>query len=277
MQDSRIAIGRRIKRLREKRGLSRQDVSDALSVDLTAAAAWEAGKYLPREGRRLRLAELLQIDVGTLFAEEQEPSPSRGAALIDVQSELPGLLRELTNGAERSLRAFRLASRHATPPYVQEEFRRLTDQRILDGSLEVERIEIFYELDRLKEVLATMLRYKGRPFRVRTVCNGVKELVPGMGGYLFDDREFLVGGYASEYMTDGRPGLRLSGEPYRTYFADYWREIWERARPLNPDGAADLDGIRAEAIKLGLDPDDWPRFLSEAEGFMLDDGLPPLI
>ncbi|MDE2466076.1 MAG: helix-turn-helix transcriptional regulator [Alphaproteobacteria bacterium] len=277
MQDGRIAIGRRIKRLREKKGLSRQHVADALKVDLTAAAAWEAGKYLPREGRRLRLAELLQVDVGTLFAEEQEPSPSRGAALVDVQSELPGLLRELISSAERTLRAFRLASRHATLPFVQEEFRRLTDKRILDGSLEVERIEIFYELERLKEVLATMLRYAGRPFRVRTVCNGVKELVPGMGGYLFDDREFLLGGYWSEYAGDGRPGLRLSGEPYRTYFADYWREIWDRARPLNPDGAADLDGVRSEAVKLGLDPGDWPRFLSEAESLTLDDGLPPLI
>lgn len=277
MQDSRVAIGRRIKRLREKRGLSRQDIADALSVDLTAAAAWEAGKYLPREGRRLRLSQLLHIDVGTLFAEEQEPSPSRGAALIDVQHELPGLLRELTCSAERRLRAFRLACRHATAPFVQEEFRRLTDQRILDGSLEVERVEIFYELERLKEVLATLLRYDGRSFRVRTVCNGVKELVPGMGGYLFDDREFLLGSYATEHIADGRPGLRLSGEPYRTYFADYWREIWERARPLNPDGTTDLDGIRSEAVKLGLNPQDWPQFLSEAERLVLDDGLPPLI
>lgn len=277
MEDGRIAIGRRIKRLREHKGLSRQQIATHLAVDLTAVAAWEAGKYLPREGRRVRLAGLLGTDLGTLFAEEQQPSPGSGAVLVDTLSELPGLLRELLEHTERRLGAFRIAAPYGTPAHVQEEFRRRLDGRLLDGTIEVERIEIFYDLGRLKEIASNILRYEGRPYRVRACCLGVTDVVPGMGGYMFDDDEFLIGGYWAKVPPHARLGLRLSGEPFRTYFADYWSEIWDRGTELNPGGKADLSALRDAAQQLGLDPAAWPQFLEEVRAFDVGDGLPPLI
>ena len=277
MGDGRIAIGRRIKRLREHKGLSRQQVATHLGVDLTAVAAWEAGKYLPREGRRVRLAALVEMDVGTLFAEEQQPAPSNGAALVDTLSELPGVLRELLDNTEHKLRAFRISAPYATPAHVQEEFRRRVDARLLDGSIEVDRIEIFYDLARLKEVLANILRYQGRAYRVRTYCVGVKDVVPGMGGYMFDENEFLLGAYWAAIPPRSRAGLRLSGEPFRTYFSHYWSEIWDRGTELNPNGVADLGALRDTAVGMGLKPVEWPQFVEEARAFDVGDGLPPLI
>lgn len=274
---ARTAIGHRIKRLREGLGLSRQQIAAHLEVDLTAVAAWEGGRYLPREGRRVQLAALLNIDVASLFAEEQAPAPANGAVLVDTLSELPGLLRQLLETTQTSLKALRLAAPYTTPPHVQEEFRGIVDRRLQDGTLQIDRIEIFYDLSRLKEVVSNILRYEGRPYRVKSSCAGVSEVVPGMGGYFFDDQEFLIGAYWSRVPPHARPGLRLSGEPFRTYFVDYWDEIWERGSALNPDGKPDVSAVRDVALKLGLEADAWPQFMAEAEAFEVGDGLPPLI
>ncbi len=277
MGDGRVAIGRRIKRLRENRGLSRQQVASHLEVDLTAVAAWEGGKYLPREGRRVRLAALLNIDVASLFAEEQQPPPTNGAVLIDTLSELPGLLRELLEATEANLKAIRLAAPYTTPAHIQEEFRRIADRRLQDGTIEIERLEIFYDLSRLKEVLSNILRYEGRGYQVKSSCAGISEVVPAMGGYFFDDREFLIGAYWARVPPHNRPGLHLRGEPYRSYFIEYWDEIWDRGTALNPGGKPDIPAVREVALKLGLEEKAWPQFLAEAEAFEVGDGLPPLI
>lgn len=277
MPESRVAIGRRIKRLRENLGLSRQQVAGHLAVDLTAVAAWEAGKYLPREGKRLRLAALLRIDVATLFAEQQQPSSPVAASLVDTLSELPGVLRRLLQSTEKNLRAFRLAAPYTTPAHVQEEFRGILDQRLMQGSLEVERIEIFYSLERLKEVLSNLLRYEDRPYRVKTACTGVHDVVPGMGGYLFDDDDMLIGGYWAKVPPSARPGLWLKGEPFKSYFADYWDEIWNRGTPLNGKDGADLDAVRQVALGMGLAESGWPQFVEDARNLEIGDGLPPLV
>jgi transcriptional regulator with XRE-family HTH domain len=276
MGDAQLAIGRRIKRLRENRGLSRQQVAVHLAVDLTAVSAWESGKYLPREARRLRLASLLAIDMGTLFAEEQQPGPSEGASLVDTLSELPGLLRELLDGTKHSLKGVRLAAPKPTPPHVLAEFRDQVSRRLLDGTLDVRRIEVFYDLDRFKEVIANTVRYEGTAYRVKANCPGIKDIVPGMGAYFFDDSEVVLGGYWRQMPETLRRGLRLTGEPYRTFYQDYWNEIWARGTEINPDGRLDEKIARREALALGLEPEAWPQFLEEARNLQLTDGAPPL-
>jgi transcriptional regulator with XRE-family HTH domain len=278
MDRGHLAIGRRIKRLRESSGLSRQLVAAHLSVDLTAVAAWEAGKYLPRQSRRVRLASLLGLDVNSLFAEEQDDAPAMGhASLIDTLGELPGLLRNLTENAQRDLKAFRMAAPYATPAHVQEEFRAIVDARLRAGTLDVHRMEVIYSLARLKEIVANIFRYDDMAYRVKSYCAGVKDVVPAMGGYIFDDSEVLLGAYWAKVPPVKRSGLRLSGEPFRSYFLAYWSESWSRGALLNPDGPRDLSAARETALELGLAPGDWTRFVDEARRFEMDDGLPPLI
>ncbi|HEY5072405.1 MAG TPA: helix-turn-helix domain-containing protein [Caulobacteraceae bacterium] len=271
-------VATRIRRLREAKDMSRRELAAALKVDVTALAGWESGKYLPRIGHRGQLASILGTDIKRLFEDAIEPDGDQpGATLFDTIAELEPLLARLIADTRSCLRALRIAAPYSTPAHVQKTFRTTVANRLLTGDIEVHRVEIFYELSRLKEVLSNIIRYDGCRYYVKSYCAGSTEIVPGMGGYFFDDSEFLIGAYWTGVPPHHRPGLRLSGEPFRTYFNDYWNEIWRRGTLLNIRGMHDLTLVRDLAMKMGLPPTDWPRFLREARALDIGDGAPPLV
>lgn len=271
--------GAHIRRLREQNGLSRADLARRLKVDITAVAAWENDRYLPRSDRRAALAALLQLPLDKLFAQDGAigRDGSGNADLVDTLTAIEPLLLDLLDKSRHHIKALRIAAPYSTPAHVQMEFRRRVSERLLSNSLEVQRIEIFYGLDRLKEVLSNILRYDGRRYWVKSYCAGIKEVVPGMGGYFFDDEHFLLGAYWTGIPPHDRPGLHLSGEPFRIYFREYWSEIWRRGTLLNNRGAHDLEAVRSVALSLGLPASDWDQFVREARAFEIGDGCPPLI
>jgi len=278
MQQKPKPVGARIKRLREARGLSRGEVAAQLHVDVTAVAAWEAAKYLPRDNNRTRLARLLGTNLEMLFDGEADGhSPPIAAVLIETIEQLPEMLIELTKRARQKLRAIRLAAPYSTPAYVQQEWRTLISERLLSDTLEVQRIEIFYDLQRLQETLSNILRYDGRKYWVKSYCPGQIEVVPAMGAYFFDDEEFLLGAYWTSIPPPRRPGLRMSGAPFRDFFEAYWDEIWRRGTLLNIRGAHDLSAVRTIALQLGLTPKKWKSFVEEASELKIGDSAPPLI
>jgi len=273
-----LASGDRLKRLREAKGISRAELAVILKVDVSSIAGWEGGNRLPRERRRRSLARVLGVDLETLFKLNIDTHPAlTTATLVDTVSVLPDLLIDLTQRTSTRIRALRLAAPYVTPAHVQIEWRNLVDRRIRDGTLEVERIEIFYDLRRLQEILSNIIRYDGRPYLVMSFCAGISEVVPAFGGYFFDEEEFLLGAYWTGVPPRDRPGIRLSGPPFQRFFHDYWNEIWRRGTLLNIRGAHDLTTVRDVALKLGLVEGDWDRFVEEAKRLDIEDGAPPLI
>lgn len=272
------ATGRRIKRLREAKGISRRDIAKEAGVDVSSFANWESGKHLPRDRVRGRVARVLGCDVDALFAMEHgSDAVPVAVSLVDTEKELPGVLMDLTRRTRRMLRALRLAAPYGTTPHVQTEWRRLVSERLLDGSLEVQRIEIFYDLKRLQETLSNILRYNSKPYYVKSYCPGLSEVAPFMGGYFFDNDEFLLGAYWTGMPPLSRPGLRVSGGPFRTFFNEYWDEIWQRGTWLNNRAAYDFSAVRSVAEKLGLPPEQWDQFVAEAKELQIGDGAPPLV
>ncbi len=246
-------------------------------MDITSVAAWEAGRYLPRNVRRRILAEILGCTVESLFSGESVESHHAAVAeLTDTFAGLPPLLMKLAGQAER-IRALRLAAPYATPAFVQKEFRDLVSRRILDGSLEVQRVEIVYALERLKEILSNVIRYSGKKYAVKVHCIGLTEVAPAMGGYFFDDSDFILGAYWANVPPLDWPGLHMKGEPFRTYYSSYWDEIWRRGVALNNRGEHDLSVVRDIAMRMGLPREDWTSFVDEARDFQVGDGAPPLI
>ena len=270
-------IGQRIKTLRQDRGTSRHALAETLGVDVTSLAGWEAGRRLPRDATRGKLAQALATDPATLFAPtgDTEAAPI-AAALIDTLTDLPELLLHLT-GRARTLRALRLAAPSPTPAHVQTAWRNLVSARLLGGTLAVERIEIVYDLRRLKEIVANILRYDGCAYYVKSHCPGADEVVPAIGGYFFDDDEFLLGAYWAAAPPRQQPSLRLHGAPFRAFFNAYWDEIWRRGTVLNLRGAHDLSAAATVAQKLGLPARQWDRFVAEAWELQIGDGAPPLV
>lgn len=279
MVENRRTIGGRIKRLRKARGMSQRALASRVKVDATAVAAWEADKYLPGSKNRLGLAHALGVDPATLFNDDAARDTQMAvAAVFDTAAEMPTLLMNLTKNVRQKLRALRLAAPYSTTPTIQTEWRQLVSERLLAKTLEVQRAEIFYELPRVQEILANILRYDGCAYWVKAYCSGVGEVVPAMGGYFFDEDEYLLGAYWTQIPPSSRLlSLRLSGDPFRDFFEAYWDSIWQRGLALNIHGARDLSAIQSLAFQLGLPRRSWKAFVDEAAELEIGDGAPPLI
>lgn len=226
------------------------------------------GRFNPRDGtQRAKLAAVLKIDLRELqrIAGKAPDQDASSVRIVDAMSDLPALLTKLLREAKHTLKDIRLSAPYTLPPHVQTEFRKAISARILAKTIEVQHVEIFYTLDRLKEVLSNILRYDGCPYYVRSYCPGLKEVAPALGGYAFDDVNVILGGYFTTIPPHDRPGVHLQGPDVRTLFSRYWDEIWRRGTPLSLGGASDLGQVRMLAITMGLRPSEWESFLHEAK------------
>ncbi|HUO98557.1 MAG TPA: helix-turn-helix transcriptional regulator [Rhizomicrobium sp.] len=270
------AVGKRIRRLRQRKGYSRSDLARRLKVDVSSIAGWEAGKRLPRDPHRARLARALDCDLSVLLSTAEDTVHPLNATLIETVSDLPAILAEKARSV-KIMRAMRLSSPYSTAAYVQTDWRRIIGERIMAGEAEVQRIEIFYSLRRLKETLSNILRYDGKPYFVKAHCMGLTDVVPAMAGYSFDDADFFLGGYWTGIPPTCRHSLRLSGPVITEFFRQFWEEVWPRGTLLNIRGGHDLSHVQELAEKLGLKRRQWKRFVEEARELDIGDGAPPLI
>ena len=73
-------IGRRIRTLRERAGLTQEDVAEAMNVSRQAVSKWESGLSRPSSENLIRLARLLNVEltdiIGQPESKEEEPPPT---------------------------------------------------------------------------------------------------------------------------------------------------------------------------------------------------------
>lgn len=269
-------LGLRIRRLRETRGYSRATLAAKIKVDISSIAGWEGGLHLPRDTMRAKLARALECSIDELMSAVEDAWEPARVSLIDINSEFPVLFADHARKAKNIIRTTRLASPYPTTVNVQTEARQIISDRLLRSALTVQRVEIIYRLDRLKEIVSNILRYDGRSYYVRAYCAGLSEIVPSFGVWSFDDAEIFAGGYWSGYPPVGQPVMRISGEPVKRFFLSYWNEVWSRGTFLNAHGAQDLSALRDTAIRMGLAPRQWKRFVEDARGLQIGDGAPPV-
>ncbi len=60
-------IGRTLKDLREKKGLTRLELSSALEISPSAVAMYEAGERVPRDEIKIRIAKFYGTTVEKIF------------------------------------------------------------------------------------------------------------------------------------------------------------------------------------------------------------------
>lgn len=271
------AVGRRIRHLREAQGISRTELARAIDVDVSSIAGWEGGKRLPREKIRMRLARALDCDLTQLMSPQVESETPTAVTLLDVATEFPRVFADCIRNTRHTLRAIRVALPSPTALNFQTEGRRVLCERLDAGTLEVQRVEIFYTLERLKETLSNIIRFDGKPYYVKAHCIGLAEIAPFLGGFSFDDSDVVLGAYWAANPPRNYPLLRIRGPAVQKFFLGYWREIWTRGTLLNVHGGRDLATVRDVALKMGLPSRQWPRFLEEARNLETGDGVPPII
>lgn len=268
-------IPARIKLARQQRGLSRRDVASRLNVDVTAVAAWETGRYLPRDAHRAALARLLEVDLSALLSQDPANAALGVSASIVHGTRQGRVLAELTESCRGQLTIIRVASPFATIRHQMRDFREIAARRILNGSLEVLVIEVFYSLQRLQEVLSNVFRYDGCRYLVKTFPVPRGNVFPGVDTYVFDNAVSILSSYWTTSVIDERPVIQVAGEPFTTFVREHWNEIWRRAVSLNPAGAQDLSALREIAVELGVPNGEWDRFVEQSKAFSVGDDVLP--
>ena len=89
-----MPLSQKILDLRTQRGMSQEELADALSVSRQSVSKWETGQSVPDLDKIIRLADLFGITVDELVREGERPEPPKAEPqVIYVTKEKKGLTR----------------------------------------------------------------------------------------------------------------------------------------------------------------------------------------
>ena len=110
-----MTIGQRIAQLRKERGMSQEELGEAMGVSRQAISKWESDAALPEVEKLIALSRLFSIPVGQLLGVE-EPPPERETGAGDGEDGAPGDQADrAAHLAEEVLRRY-VAARPAPAP-----------------------------------------------------------------------------------------------------------------------------------------------------------------
>jgi transcriptional regulator with XRE-family HTH domain len=75
-----VRWGKTIREMRELRGLTVQELADAIDVSGQAVRVWESGKFPPSDRNRILLARFFNVQPGVLFDLRLDDSPMETAS-----------------------------------------------------------------------------------------------------------------------------------------------------------------------------------------------------
>lgn len=67
-----MSIGENIRRYREERKMTQEQVADALDVSFQAVSSWERDEYMPETEKLIRLAQVLDVSVSAIAEEKKQ-------------------------------------------------------------------------------------------------------------------------------------------------------------------------------------------------------------
>lgn len=70
----------RIQQLRKKRGLSQEELANAVNVSRQAVSKWESGQALPELEKLLAISDFFQVSCDYLLKGREQPAPNQAAA-----------------------------------------------------------------------------------------------------------------------------------------------------------------------------------------------------
>ena len=104
------AVGLRVRALRQKRGLSQEELAERINRSLHAVSSIERGRTLPNFTTLERLSQVLEVPVRQYF--DHQPDASDNPRRARLMSELFNAARELTDAdLELALEQVKVLSR----------------------------------------------------------------------------------------------------------------------------------------------------------------------
>ena len=94
MDDNKESLGERLKKLREKKGLTVKDVSDKIGVPITTYREWEHGRKIVGEPY-IQLSKVFEISVYELITGEKASSTELFKSVEVIEIELKKIKQNL--------------------------------------------------------------------------------------------------------------------------------------------------------------------------------------
>lgn len=267
MNDASSTFGLRLKSLRKERGLSQDALASRLGVTEATIRHWESDRNRPTRKRRGELAAALGV---TEQALTEGPSESFVQEL-DIFEEMEELALKLLAEA-RVVQSTRLAMNYVQPPAVQSQFKQEQVRRLKDGSVSIEKIEIFHIIDRIRDVIYNLNEYKDLNYRIRYLPTPPR-LIPMPNFYAFDMSNFIFGGYHVTHPPIDSHNIWLNGEVWTRFLGEYWKILWQQSLPLS-EVSDPINKLRSIAGAFGVDEEHWNALCVEAEEIG-DRAIPP--
>ena len=97
-----MTLGENIRRFREEKGVTQQQLADRMDVDRSTIAQWESGVSMPRMGKAMELVRYFCITFDDLMADEpREARQTQPDALTDEERRLLEAFRKLDASARQ--------------------------------------------------------------------------------------------------------------------------------------------------------------------------------
>lgn len=264
--------GRILRTLRKRAGLTQNDVARELGVHPSAVGKWEKGETTPRPKHHNALAELFGITREALFLSSDIDQPPPLVESLDVIDELGDRALQCLDETRGIVYDARLSQPHAMPVrmrggYVHSGFWKAVSERLLEGSIEVRRVEVIYSKDRLKDIMWNIKKYEHVKYSIKYYLKtpGPPGIMPAISLMSFDYVHFFVGAYFVDFPPPEkhRQMLWLRGEPFASFFREYFELLYDRAPPLSPSGSDGWQEVRKVAESIGISDEDFERLLEE--------------
>ena len=97
-------VAESIKKLRESRDMTQEQLGAIAGVSAMAVSQWENGRAVPRMGSIQKMADYFNVPKSTIMGDEEQLD--RRASLTPLEQELVDIMRTVTPEGQRQLMVF---------------------------------------------------------------------------------------------------------------------------------------------------------------------------
>ena len=100
---------------------------------------------------------------------------------------------------------------------------------------------------------------------MRCYVGDAQHPIPVMSMMSFDHEEFYLGSFYPGVPPGQETEIFVRSDASKTFFRDYWHELWNSAVALNKDGPIDWPKVEQVATQIGINEDALRDIVSQVK------------